>query len=156
MRREEIDNELRDATFEYFYWFSRFEFALKENKYLKDRTQGANAEPNWDKFQEQYRSEYVASEEAHRLIELHPKRQIVSEHEELKWIPVGVSHCKDDLCKIITMLKTVRNNLFHGGKHGDVEMDSKKHNLELLKIGKLVLDQLASKTGLVSDYTRYY
>lgn len=100
--------------------------------------------------------EYVVSREACRLIELHPKRQIVSEHEELKWIPVGVSHCKDDLCRVITMLKTVRNNLFHGGKHGDMEMDSKERNLELLRLGKRILDQLAQVAGLESDYTRYY
>ena len=54
------------------------------------------------------------------------------------------------------MLKAVRNNLFHGGKHGDVEMDSKKRNLELLKLGKHILDQLAQVAGLESDYTRNY
>ena len=156
MRREEIDNELKDASFEYFYWFSRFEFALKENKCLKDHTQGAKAEPSWEEFQGKYCSGYVTSREACRLIELHPKRQIVSEHGKLKWVPVGVSHCKDDLCRIITMLKAVRNNLFHGGKHGDVEMDSKKRNLELLKLGKHILDQLAQVAGLESDYTRNY
>lgn len=48
MRREEIDIELKDATFEYFFWFSRFEFALKENRYLKDHAQGAKAEPSWE------------------------------------------------------------------------------------------------------------
>ena len=156
MRREEIDIELKDATFEYFFWFSRFEFALKENKYLKDHTQGAKAEPSWEQFREKHSSEYVVSREACRLIELHPKRQIVSEQEELEWIPVGVSHCKDDLCRVITMLKAVRNNLFHGGKHGDMEMDSKERNLELLRLGKRILDQLAQVAGLESDYTRYY
>ena len=156
VRREEIDNELKDASFDYFYWFSRFEFALKENKYLKNHQADANAEPNWEEFQKKHKTEYVVSREASRLIGLHPKRQIVSENEELDWRPVGVSHCKDDLCRVIIMLNAVRNNLFHGGKHGDVEVDSKARNIELLRIGKVVLDQLARLAGFESDYTRYY
>ncbi len=156
MRREEVDNDLKEASFEYFYWFSRFEFALKENKYLKDKKAGAKAEPNWEEFREKFKNSYTPSEEAKRLIQLHPKRQLVTEHEELEWKPVGVSHCNNDLCKVITMLNAVRNNLFHGGKHGDVDVDSKTRNMELLTIGKVVLDQLAELAGFKHDYTRYY
>lgn len=54
------------------------------------------------------------------------------------------------------MLKTIRNNLFHGGKHGDVDMDSKERNKELLKLGKLILDELANIADIEADYTRYY
>jgi hypothetical protein len=156
MRRDEIDNELKDASFDYFYWFSRFEFSLKENKYLKDHRAGVKAEPSWEEFRKKHRTEYVLSKEASRLKALHPKRQIVSGHGELDWTPVGVSHCKDDLCRVIIMLNAVRNNLFHGGKHGDTEMDSKERNLELLRLGKIVLDQMVQLGGFESDYRRYY
>jgi hypothetical protein len=156
VRREEIDNGLKDAAFEYFYWFSRFEFALKENGFLKNHAAGAKADPSWEAFQDKHRSQYVASPEAMRLIELHPKRQVVARIDQLEWAPVGLAHCSDDLCRVITLLKTVRNNLFHGGKHGDVDIDSRKRNLELLNTGKLVLDQLASIGDLEGDYTRYY
>lgn len=54
------------------------------------------------------------------------------------------------------MLRTIRNNLFHGGKHGDVDMDSKERNLELLSCGKIVLDQLADGAGIYDDYRRWY
>lgn len=50
VRKEEINNELKDLTFDFFYWFSRFEFALKERKCLKRDGIGDNAEPDWDKF----------------------------------------------------------------------------------------------------------
>lgn len=157
MRRNEINYQLTKAAFEYFYWFSRFEFALKENGYLKNHAEGANAEASWREFQEKFCSEYVISTEARRLLDLHPKHQIVStNNDNLRWIPVGISHCKDDLCKVITMLKAIRNNLFHGGKHGDTDVDNRQRNQELLKIGKLILDQLASMANLQSDYTRYY
>ena len=156
MQKDEIDIELQNTAFDYFYWFSRFEFALKENRYLKNHQAGAKAEPDWETFIKRYRTEYTASAEALQLIELHPKQQIVSTHGGLDWNAVGVSHCKDDLCRVITMLKTVRNNLFHGGKHGDTQMDNKQRNLELLRHGKLVLDQLAQLAGFESDYKRYY
>lgn len=156
MRRDEIDNQLKEASFEFFYWFSRFEFALKENNYLKDHRPGAKAEPSWEEFQERGLPECVASPEVRRLIELHPKRQYVKGHRETEWKPVGISHCKNDLCRVITMLRTLRNNLFHGGKHGDIDVDSKERNLELLGCGKAVLDQLAHIADFTNDYVRYY
>jgi hypothetical protein len=54
------------------------------------------------------------------------------------------------------MLSTVRNNLFHGGKHGDESFDDLDRNLVLLTIGVTVLNQLAEQTDLRNDYTRYY
>lgn len=155
MRRDEIDNQLKDASFDFFYWFSRFEFALKENNFLKDHEPGTKAEPSWEEFQERHRAEYIVSPEERRLIELHPKRQYVTSHGELDWKPVGVSHCNNDQCGVVTMLLTVRNNLFHDGKHGDNDVDSKEHNLELLGCGKVVLDQLAKMADFTNDYERY-
>ena len=117
---------------------------------------GAKAKPSWKKFQEKHSTEYMVSNEAIQLIKLHPKRQIVSEHGGLDWQPVGVLHCKNDLCRVITMLNAIRNNLFHGGKHGDIEVDDRKRNLELLKLSKAVLDQLAQMADFESDYKGYY
>ena len=156
MRREDIDAQLKDASFEFFYWFSRFEFALKGNNCLKDHEPGAKAEPSWEEFQEKHSADYVASREARRLIELHPKRQYVTRNGEPEWKPVGLSHCNDDLCRLVTMLRTVRNNLFHGGKHGDIDVDRKERNIELLGCSKAVLDQLAQMAGFTNDYERYY
>lgn len=156
MRINEISNDLKLASFEYFYWFSRFEFALKENDFLKSTDIGAKAEPNWFLFKEQYKDNYVMSYDASKLIELHPKRQVVTGNGELGWKSVGISHCDNELCKVITMLNTVRNNLFHGGKHGDVDVDNTERNIELLHVSKKVLDQLVSLAGFDADYTRYY
>ncbi len=156
MRREAIDHELKDLSFELFYWFSRFEFALKENRYLKSEENGSKAEPDWGKFVEDNHGNYQLTDVANRLIELHPKRQIVGENKDLIWKKVGIEDCKSNLCIVVRMLKTIRNNLFHGGKHGDSDMDSKKRNCELLRVGKMVLDQLAAHAGIEADYTRYY
>lgn len=156
MWRAKIDADLEKASFEYFYWFSRFEFMLKENRFLKETEPGSKAEPSWEKFVKHFHKKYSPSPEAMRLIELHPKRQFVSNGNELEWKRVGFDHCKNALCKTTTMLLTVRNNLFHGGKHGDVEMDDKSRNMELLQISKTILDQLAAVAGYEADYSRNY
>ncbi len=156
MRLEEINDDLKNISFEFFYWFSRFEFALKENNFLKYKSVGEKAEPNWEEFKEKFKNKYTASVEANRLIQLHPKRQFVTQASEPEWKPVGTDHCNNDLCKVITMLNTIRNNLFHGGKHGDIDVDSKERNIELLTIGIVILNQLAKLSGIESDYMRYY
>ena len=53
-------------------------------------------------------------------------------------------------------MQTVRNNLFHGGKHGVDDWDNPKRTEKLLKLGIAVLDQIAERTDLNADYTRYY
>ena len=156
MQKDEIDDELKNTAFDYFYWFSRFEFALKENGFLKSHDVGEKAEAGWEEFEGKCNAKYVPSEEAKQLVKLHPKRQIIAENGGLDWKLVGVGHCTNDLCKVILMLKAVRNNLFHGGKHGDREQDDKKRNLKLLSVGKKVLDQLADLGDFQGDYKRYY
>lgn len=156
MKRRDIDANLKDVAFEYFYWFSRFEFALKESRYLKDVNPGAKAEPSWESFQDRYRAAYRHSAESIELLKLHPKRQVVSASGGTEWSPVGLGHCANDLCRVITMLRTIRNNLFHGGKHGDADVDSKIRNISLLQLGKATLDQLAEMAGFEADYMREY
>ena len=154
MHRNEITENLKNNAFEFFYWFSRFEFALKENGYLKDKNVGAKAEAHWDDFINEYKNGYSVSEEAKELIRLHPKRQMVADLGKLEWKPVGISHCNNDLCRIITMLKTVRNNLFHGGKHGDQEVDVLERSIKLVVVCKIILDQLAKLANFEDDYRR--
>ncbi|MDF2183118.1 hypothetical protein [Neptuniibacter sp. CAU 1671] len=156
MRYDQLSDDLRNASFEFFYWYSRFEFVLKENGFLKYEELDAKAEPSWKKFREKYEEEYRASKEENLLVKLHPKRQVVSASNQLDWKPVGISHCNSDLCCVITMLSTIRNNLFHGGKHGDMEVDDIDRNISLLSFGKQVLDQLAEQFGYEADYKRYY
>lgn len=156
MRREEIDPKLAEASFEFFYWYSRFEFALKESGFLKNEQVGATAEPDWEKFREKFKGTYKASPSAAKLITMHPKKQVVEAGSSLSWKPVGIDHCNTDLCKLVTMLSAVRNNLFHGGKHGDNEVDDLKRNIDLLEASRVVLNELAAFAGFEADYTRYY
>src|SRR5688500_13652990 len=117
MRKDELAAELTQTAFDFFYWFSRFEFCLKENRYLKDAQPKAIAEPGWDQFVAEVEDRYQISAEAKALLQQPPERQIVGANGDLTWKPVGLKDCKSDLAATVRLLKTVRNNLFHGGKH---------------------------------------
>lgn len=156
MRKENINDPLKTYAFDFFYWFSRFEFALKENCFLKRNGVGENAEPNWSAFVENYATTFEHTNETYRLLELNPKRQKVGENSELKWHDVGMADCKSELCKVVRLLKTIRNNLFHGGKHGADGWDDPARTQDLLQTGKLILDQLAGLADIEADYTQFY
>ncbi|EPA8366055.1 hypothetical protein ACQ676_001547 [Vibrio fluvialis] len=156
MRKEDIQSDLKNLAFDFFYWFSRFEFALKENKFLKREGDGENAEPGWDTFVERYSQTFQHSEQTMRLLELSPKRQKVGPNLDLEWRNVGLDDCRSELCKVIRLLKTIRNNLFHGGKHGADGWDEPHRSKELLEVGKSILDQLARAADFEADYTQYY
>jgi hypothetical protein len=59
MRKKDIDEELQEASFDFFYWFSRFEFALKENRLLQCEKVGAPTEPSWRKFHHKFGTTYA-------------------------------------------------------------------------------------------------
>ncbi len=156
MRRNEIETELSRYAFDFFYWFSRFEFALKENGYLKSRNSGDRAEPGWDKFVGKWAEIYRPSDEAHTLLDAKPEQQIVAANSELTWKPVDLSDRKSELAKVVRLLLTVRNNLFHGGKHGGAGWDDAKRTQLLLVAGIAILHQLAKMASLESDFEQYY
>jgi hypothetical protein len=156
MHKDKIPKKLSSLAFDFFYWFSRFEFCLKDNRYLKHDEPGANAEPGWDKFVAKHAATYKPSREAKELLAAPPERQIILANGELDWQPVGIADCKSDLAKIARLVKTVRNNLFHGGKHGAAGWDNPTRTQSLLSTSKAVLGQLAILGGFEGDYERLY
>lgn len=156
VRKEDIEHPLKEYAFDFFYWFSRFEFALKENHFLKRNRIGDNAEPGWDAFVERYAKTFEHTDETKKLIELNPRRQKVAENLNLQWRDVGMEDCNSDLCRVVRLLKTIRNNLFHGGKHGAEDWDNPVRTQDLLVTGRQILDQLARMADIEEDYTKYY
>lgn len=156
MHKEDIPQNISAIAFDFFYWFSRFEFALKENGYLKNPKVGENAEPGWNEFVKKWQDQYAASDEAASLLKAQPKRQIVAANNGLAWKDVDLSKCKSELAKVVCLLKTVRNNLFHGGKSGGEGWDNPERTALLLSSSKTVLDQLAELAAFEADYTQYY
>lgn len=156
MRKNDVDEKLSALAFDFFYWFSRFEFALKENGYLKSRTVGAKAEAGWNAFVDELHAQYTVSIEASALLAEPPEQQVVLLNNVLCWKAVGLDKCESELAKVVLLLKTVRNNLFHGGKHGGAGWDDPSRTIFLLSSGIAVLNQLAQLGSFDADYTQYY
>lgn len=155
MRHDEVDQDMRNLAFDFFYWFSRFEFALKEKRFLKSEVIGTRADPSWDKFVKAHRAGYVASSAAEALLAEKPQRQIVGD-PEYTFEELSFSQNTADLDKVVAYAKTVRNNLFHGGKHGHNQWDDPARMRRLLRLTITVLVELAVVGDFGGDYDRYY
>ncbi|MEW3673793.1 hypothetical protein QOZ77_31785, partial [Pseudomonas aeruginosa] len=104
MRKENISAEITERAFDFFYWFSRFEFSLKENGYLKYNNPGDRAEPGWDNFVQNHSDKYSLSQSATALIEQSPEQQIVLPGRELGWRPVKLDQHNSDLARVARLL----------------------------------------------------
>lgn len=155
MRREEVSNELKDLGFEFLYFFSRFEYALKANRYLKKEGVGQPAEAGWQNFRKRWEGEYVTTDTAAALMAANPQKQVVGEDCSLEFRPLAVEGLSP-LGQVIGHCQTVRNNLFHGGKSGPKGFDSPERTQELLSLVLAVLGELALSCDLNNDYTGYY
>src|SRR4051812_37787938 len=67
MRRADVNGELENLAFEFFYWFSRFEFALKENAFLDSHVVGVRASPGWNDFVKTWSAAFQLSPAAQEL-----------------------------------------------------------------------------------------
>lgn len=151
---EDFDEPLRAKCFEYFYWFSRFEFALKENNFARAAWHGG-AEVDWTKFVEEFADSYSYCAAASDLIKKPPNRQVF-QYGSCQWSPMDLSKQSTNLGKVVLIVRTIRNNLFHGGKSSQEDWDNPERNLFLLSNAKTVLDTLADMVNLNADYWRYY
>tara|TARA_R110000772_G_scaffold207017_1_gene317586 strand:- start:5776 stop:6243 length:468 start_codon:yes stop_codon:yes gene_type:complete len=155
MTHEEVSDSLRSLAFDFFYWFSRFEFALKEAGIRKSDVVGAKAEPDWNKFIVANRDAWQPTPAALKLIAENPKRQIIGEHG-LDFREIEFNDQTSELERVVRLAQAVRNNLFHGGKHGSNFWDDPERMHHLLSTTIAVLDDLAQLGEIESDYRRLY
>lgn len=156
MKRTEITPPLQDAAFDFLFGFSRFEYCLKEKQFLKSTDAGKKAEPNWDKFVKKHRNGYAPGPGARALIAAKPRQQVVAANAGLAWKELQFEANEFELQKVTLLLRLVRNNLFHGGKHGDTHWDNPERTVQLLQQGQIVLDELVELGGFGNDYRRSY
>lgn len=156
MQHSSVTPGLTEQAFDFFFWFSRFEAALKENAYLKNEQPGSVALPGWDRFVTRWAPHYQPSASATHLVALAPQRQMVGAGQSLTWDVTPVAQGALPLAVVVVMLKTVRNNLFHGGKHGSADWDDPQRTRELLEAARPILDELADLAGFAADLHQIY
>jgi hypothetical protein len=151
---QEIPDDFRELCMEFIFLFSRFEYALKENGFLRSGKY-KNAEPSWKKFVEEYDSTYSPSAEARELINNPPERQVVRDGS-CQWEKIDLTNFSSDLNKVVFILKTIRSHLFHGGKNSHPDWDNSEKAAFLIRNAISVLGNLAGLSDLERDYWRNY
>lgn len=124
----------KELLIEFFVVFSRFEYALKRARYCKSNNA---AMPDWDRFAcecKELKSADVLrlKEVGSYLIEFPPRQQIFIDNC-LSFAPITFVDGTHLVEKLIRYVKTVRNNLFHGGKYPGEYVEEPGRNPELLK-----------------------
>ncbi len=134
----------RDLVLAFFWTFSVFECALKREGFLRAGRSNA-AEPDWDRFGREVQGRFARvsvpgfKEAVEELRRLSPRRQVVRDGR-LAWDPVTRQEGESDEVFTLRLLKTARNNLFHGGKYPDGPIDEIVHDRNILRAALTTLD----------------
>lgn len=132
---------------EFFLTFSRFEYALKVTGKFKRHQRSKNkirrAEPDWDTFSRGLRDSFDANAtpdlaQACEYLSDNPPNQQVIINESIGWQTPTKGEGEADVQFLLRMVRTVRNNLFHGGKH-NIEMHEDTQRIELLLRDSLIV-----------------
>lgn len=104
------DEALRNLLLRYFLNFSRFEYAMKVGGF--GAIQYGAYHPSWAALKRAMRENPlpVGLRAAHQYLWDFPPNKQTERHV---WVPIEP---RDDWAFVIDCVKTVRNNLFHGGK----------------------------------------
>jgi hypothetical protein len=148
-RNELMIKEIGEQGLHFFAAFSRMEFALKAagfrifDKYLK---------VYWPNFAETLPEDIVkrcnSDEHARPLIEQPPLKQTLK-NEKLDW---GERVSVDSPGNLVEALKTLRNNLFHGGK--SIPLESRDQ--ELIPAGLRVIELMLECTTSDEVWGAYF
>ncbi len=142
---------------EFFSEFSRFEYALKEAGFVRTHKRYNTAEPDWTEFEEAVEESYRLEESpeftgaVEYLFTAPPKTQ-TRDGQFLDWQPLKRGN-RTDIQWLTLLVRTVRNNLFHGSKYAYYSQEELDHDTALLESSLIVLKALA---GWNADVSRYF
>jgi len=136
-------NVPRALTLEFMGTFARFEFALKKSGYV--RGDANQVMPHWDAF-----ANDVAKLDAAVLapvlgacqyLQQHPPKKQVLDNGAIRWVDrqgTSGSAIRD----VLSSVRTVRNNVFHGGKFPDGIISDPLRDEQLINECLVVLNSL--------------
>lgn len=130
---------------DFFFCFARFEYALKACGYVTDNPY---VKPDWNRYSKTVKPafEHPQSPAFRMALQYYtnqpPKRQVLK-GGRLQWedSPIPSGSIAD---QILTHIRTVRNNLFHGGKFKGRYLAAPERSEELMKHAMVILDACLS------------
>jgi hypothetical protein len=142
--RRIADSGDRHLAWQFFVFFSRFEYALKRHpEYLKRETE--TAEPNWDRFSSDHdalfqRNQTPALQSAVDYFKIFPPRKQIQIDRKLTWSEPKTYKQGPILVWLLLVVRVVRNNLFHGGKFPMLPVSDPSRDLDLISHAIVILD----------------
>lgn len=123
----------QELACEFLAVFSRLEYALKSTNYAVGGEKKVN--PAWDAFANDINQEFSALEdqdvvEARDYLLGHPPRKQVLKDQKVVFVDQVIDPNQAKTQQVLLMVRTVRNNLFHGGKYSpDGEREAGRNNV---------------------------
>ena len=156
----------RELLLNFFVTFSRFEYALKASGLFKrtnpqrnDPSRPPEAQPDWDTFAVSLRYAFQLDRTetlkwaCEYILDSPPWKQLIIDDVPSWETPVRPCHALD-VEFLLRMVRCVRNNLFHGGKHNNEVHEDIERTKMLLKSSLTILDEclaLSPKVKSVFD-----
>jgi hypothetical protein len=140
---EDIDAKL---VLEFSARYTRMEWALKSGGFLRSKKSGSRAKADWDEYAETIRGKLRGVPAAGAAIDLltanPPREQRVDSGGELGWKVVDRREYKSEEGYLLRLVRTVRNNLFHGGLYAEPvgRMEEPARNRALLEACMVILN----------------
>jgi hypothetical protein len=139
-----LDSLDRKLVLEFFWKFSVFECALKREGYLRA---GLNdgAQPDWSGFGRSIRGRFREiqsrgfQDALRTLIDASPQQQVVR-RGQLAWRVVQRRGEESEEEFTLRLVRTTRNNLFHGGKYPDGPVEEVARDRKILRAALGVLE----------------
>jgi len=137
-------NVPRELTLEFLAMFARFEFALKKAGYAVG--DNSKVSPDWDSFANDVAkldaTALAPMLNASQYLQQHPPKKQVLDNGALRWV-ARQGTTGSAIGDVLLSVRTVRNNLFHGGKFPDAMVT------DPLRDEQLIRDCLAVLKGLL-------
>ncbi len=134
----------RELVFEFFWKFSVFESALKREGFLRTDRHSNAALADWGRFGREIQGEFTRvsvpgfTKATEQLRKLSPRRQVVRDGR-IGWDPIQ-QNGQSDAEYTLQLMRTVRNNLFHGGKYPDGPIEEIARNRDILRAALTILN----------------
>jgi hypothetical protein len=141
-----------DLVHEFFFVFSRFEYALLSTCYPGKGNGGVR--PDWDKFARDHDQAFTdltdQEQKAVRYYEESPPKKQAIESGILVWKEAPPQD-KEPLVRLLILVRRVRNNLFHGPKFNALVGGESKGDTNLLEHGVTILHACLRISSDISD-----
>ncbi|EKL3976801.1 hypothetical protein PRH55_000129 [Morganella morganii] len=152
MLTEHIEQKFKNDMFEFVYAYARFEYCIKKNVEYSDekKVEGKAVQPNWDGLVSLNKRSLTIDNipSGKILIDLKPKKQVFSREGWKEIVDTG-----NYLNNVVFALKAVRNNLFHGGKECESGFESSDRNMDLIRTGTKVINEMVVALRWDNDFS---